>query len=133
MGDFLFSTSQHILQQILRQNYLRNHSKDKLSKVTNINFDLTYNKNNVEFIYKFTHCEIHPSTIFGTLASCIPFPEFNQSPRVTYQAAQGKQAMGIYATNYHERMDKTAYILNYPMRPLTDTRIMNIIKLDEII
>ena len=89
-------------------------------------------KNNGEFIYKFTHCEIHPSTIFGTLASCIPFPEFNQSPRVTYQAAQGKQAMGIYATNYHERMDKTAYILNYPMRPLTDTRIMNIIKLDEI-
>lgn len=85
-----------------------------------------------ENIYKFTHCEIHPSTIFGTLASCIPFPEFNQSPRVTYQCAQGKQAMGIYATNYHERMDKTAYILNYPMRPLTDTRIMNIIKLNEI-
>ena len=89
-------------------------------------------KNNYEYIYKFTHCEIHPSTIFGTLASCIPFPECNQSPRVTYQAAQGKQAMGIYATNYHERMDKTAYILNYPTRPLTDTRIMNIIKLDEI-
>lgn len=89
-------------------------------------------KNHCEYIYKFTHCEIHPSTIFGTLASCIPFPECNQSPRVTYQAAQGKQAMGIYATNYHERMDKTAYILNYPTRPLTDTRIMNIIKLDEI-
>jgi DNA-directed RNA polymerase II subunit RPB2 len=89
-------------------------------------------KNHYEYIYKFTHCEIHPSTIFGTLASCIPFPECNQSPRVTYQAAQGKQAMGIYATNYHERMDKTAYILNYPTRPLTDTRIMNIIKLDEI-
>ena len=89
-------------------------------------------KNYNENIYKFTHCEIHPSTIFGTLASCIPFPEFNQSPRVTYQCAQGKQAMGIYATNYNERMDKTAYILNYPMRPLTDTRIMNIIKLNEI-
>lgn len=85
-----------------------------------------------EYIYKYTHCEIHPSTIFGTLASCIPFPEFNQSPRITYQTAQGKQAMGIYATNYHERMDKTAYILNHPMRPLTDTRIMNIIKLNEI-
>ena len=89
-------------------------------------------KNNYENIYKFTHCEIHPSTIFGTLASCIPFPEFNQSPRVTYQAAQGKQAIGVYVTNYHERMDKTTYILNYPTRPLTDTRIMNIIKLDEI-
>jgi DNA-directed RNA polymerase beta subunit/intein/homing endonuclease len=36
-------------------------------------------------IYKFTHCEIHPSTMFGVLASCIPFPEHNQSPRNTYQ------------------------------------------------
>ena len=89
-------------------------------------------KNYDEYIYKFTHCEIHPSTIFGTLASCIPFPECNQSPRITYQAAQGKQAMGIYATNYHERMDKTSHILNYPARPLTDTRFMNLIKLNEI-
>ena len=36
-------------------------------------------------IYKYTHSEIHPSTIFGVLASCIPFPEHNQSPRNTYQ------------------------------------------------
>jgi hypothetical protein len=35
--------------------------------------------------YNFTHCEIHPSTIFGVLASCIPFPEHNQAPRNTYQ------------------------------------------------
>lgn len=33
----------------------------------------------------YTHCEIHPSMIFGVLASCIPFPEHNQSPRNTYQ------------------------------------------------
>jgi DNA-directed RNA polymerase II subunit RPB2 len=83
-------------------------------------------------INKFTHCEIHPSTIFGVLASCIPFPEHNQSPRNTYQCAQGKQAMGVYVTNYENRMDKTAYVLNYPMRPLVDTRIMNMIHLNKI-
>jgi len=221
---------------------------------------------------KFTHCEIHPSTIFGVLGSCIPFPEHNQSPRNCYQCldinelvwmadgtkqkikdvkigdivlsfhpetfeitttkvvnhfirnneypiyklqtisgktvsatldhkfmtnygwktlkqikennninigvfdnefkinfekivsylkekdglisdievesknhsfittngiassncAQGKQAMGVYATNYEGRMDKTAYVLNYPMRPLVDTRIMNLIQLNKI-
>ena len=83
-------------------------------------------------IYKYSHCEIHPSTIFGVLASCIPFPEHNQSPRNTYQCAQGKQAMGVYVTNYENRMDKTAYVLNYPMRPLVDTRIMNMIQLNKI-
>jgi DNA-directed RNA polymerase beta subunit len=46
--------------------------------------------------------------------------------------AMGKQAMGVYATNYDQRMDKTAYVLSYPSRPLVDTRLMNFIHLNKI-
>ena len=229
---------------------------------------------------KYTHCEIHPSTIFGVLASCIPFPEHNQAPRNTYQCldpnttvwmgdltekaikdvcvgetiltfhpdtfeitttkvvdqfvrpntfpiyrltttsgkeivatedhqfmtqvgwrtvkdmmndasikigmrntdhsgleekngfafetvhsitpepngivscvetesenhsfivskwgfmshncAMSKQSIGIYSTNFDQRMDKTAYILSYPSRPLVDTRLMNFIELNRV-
>lgn len=224
---------------------------------------------NLKFSY--THCEIHPSTIFGVLASCIPFPEHNQAPRNTYQClhpdelvwmadgskkpigdinigervltfhpdtlvvtetsvvnqfvrpneypiyriktvsgreivatedhrfmtnmgwktvkdmidnsnikigqyatpksvfvsidtitpepngmvscietesenhsfiagqsflsancAMSKQSMGVYAKNYDQRMDKTAYVLSYPSRPLVDTRLMNFIQINQI-
>tara|TARA_B100001057_G_C22870861_1_gene958763 strand:- start:3691 stop:7425 length:3735 start_codon:yes stop_codon:yes gene_type:complete len=87
---------------------------------------------NIECKFNYTHCEIHPSTIFGVVASCVPFPDHNQAPRNTYQCAMGKQAMGVYATNYDKRMDKTAYVLNYPSRPLVDTRVMNFINLNKI-
>lgn len=80
-----------------------------------------------------THCEIHPSLIFGILASSIPFPDHNQSPRNTYQCAMGKQAMGVYVTNFDRcRTDKTAYILANPMRPLVETRISDILGLNKL-
>jgi len=80
----------------------------------------------------YTHCEIHPSTIFGILTHQIPLCNHNQAPRNIFSGAQGKQALGCYATNYNNRIDTMSYMLHYPQRPIVNTRFCEYLNLNRM-
>ena len=67
---------------------------------------------------KVTHCELHPSLMYGSGASIIPYLDHNQSPRNTYQASMGKQAVGIPSTNFIFQRKGIIHVLNYAEHPI---------------
>jgi DNA-directed RNA polymerase II subunit RPB2 len=81
----------------------------------------------IHSISEIDNCMISDITVESENHSFIAGNNFMSS-----NCAMAKQALGVYAMNYDQRMDKTAYVLTNPSRPLVDTRIMNFIHLNRI-
>lgn len=79
-----------------------------------------------------THADIDPSMILGVAASCIPYANHNQAPRNCYQAAMGKQAIGLYCSNHQQRFDTIAHVALYPQPPNVFTTGSRMIKTDQL-
>ena len=69
-----------------------------------------------------THVEIHPTTAFSIVTQIVPFANHNQAPRIIFHAAQSKQALGIYSTNFNNRFDTASYIHHYPQKRIVTTK-----------
>ncbi len=75
-----------------------------------------------------THCEVDASMILGVVASLIPYPEHNSSPRITIASAMVKQSIGLPQANFRIRTDTRGHLLHYPQIPLVTTKVMDFIK-----
>jgi DNA-directed RNA polymerase II subunit RPB2 len=78
------------------------------------------------------YCEIDPSMQLGVCASCIPFPDHNQSPRNCYQSSMGKQAMGIPVSSHTIRADTLLHVMAYPQKSLVTTRAATYMGMSEM-
>ena len=77
--------------------------------------------------YDYTHCEIHPSLMFGVMGSLVLFPEHNQLPRDLFCCGQSKQAASLYHSNFPCRIDTLGLVLNYGEVPIVRSRMMKYI------
>ena len=98
--------------------------EDSIKKVKNIK---DFKVNTIENRYddlmyaRYSHCEFHPSFLLGEISTNTPFSDNNAGSRTLFNYAQTRQSMGIYISNYRDRLD-ISYILYHVQRPLVSTR-----------
>lgn len=110
-----------IAENLQKVESMRKLMIDSIKKVKDIKSNTVENRYDDMTYAKYTHCEFHPSFLLGEIPTNIPFCNHNAGPRNIFQYAQGRQAMGIYISNYRDRLD-ISYILYHPQKPLLATR-----------
>ena len=58
------------------------------------------------------------------MANQVIYPENNPYPRDAFSCCQSKQGVSLYNSNYHNRFDKSCFVLNYGQIPLTKSRYL---------
>lgn len=101
------------------------HERKKMLKSIdlskNVSTNHVDNRYDEMFYVNYTHSEIHPALLVGEIVTNIPFYNSDAGARCMFAYAQGRQAMGIYATNYRDRLD-ISFIMYNPERALVSTR-----------
>ena len=78
-----------------------------------------------------THMEVWPPAMLSAIASVIPYPEHNQSPRNTYESAMAKQSLGFSTPLVRISTAARQHMMLYPQAPIVRTRAMDLIGIED--
>ena len=78
-----------------------------------------------------THMEVWPPAMLSAIASVIPYPEHNQSPRNTYESAMAKQSLGFSTPLVRISTAARQHMMLYPQAPIVRTRAMELIGIED--
>lgn len=84
----------------------------------------------LEKLFTYSHCCVDPLQIYSVSSSTCPLSNHQPSPRSTYQAAMGKQAVGYYNINYHLKFPREFKRLHKAERSITETDTYFLPKMD---
>ncbi len=70
-----------------------------------------------------THLEIDKTDLLGVVTSLVTFVNYDQNSRLIRGSKTQKQGLGLYAANFHCRIDTDVNILHYPQKPIVRTFI----------
>ena len=65
-----------------------------------------------------THLEIDRIDLLGVVTSLVTYANYDQSSRLIRGSKTQKQGLGLYAANFHVRIDTDVNILHYPQKPI---------------
>jgi DNA-directed RNA polymerase II subunit RPB2 len=111
--------------------FMRQKMQTSQELAKNTTDKISSNRYNELYFDNINYCEFHPQLLLGELSSCTPFCNRNPGPRNIFQYSQGRQAMGIYLSNYRDRTD-ISYILYNPQKPLVTTRATKYVGSDQL-
>jgi len=73
--------------------------------------------------HEHTHLEIDRVSLLGVVTSLVTYANYDQSSRLIRGSKTQKQGLGLYAANFHCRIDTDVNILHYPQKPIVRTFI----------
>lgn len=94
--------------------------KERILEINNTN---RYDDN---VFASYTHCEIHPVLLYGSIACCFLIPNCNQGPRNIFASAQSRN---VHAANC---MLRNAYLLHHSMKAISYSAMAKIVNADKL-